>query len=150
MISRLDEDLSTLGQISKLSETLSFPHQVIQTNMVSVPFPSYLLNLIIVIFIIISWSFPSDSVPWWGHKRPAGIDTQGTVRETVPGLQHKLLAHKAGVYNSLSREQLCLWVHFSRRPFQLWACIWRGQEEVGSVHELALLLLLQLLWLTLL
>ncbi|KAM6933677.1 rho guanine nucleotide exchange factor 17 [Xenentodon cancila] len=27
MISRLDEDLSTLGQISKLSETLSFPHQ---------------------------------------------------------------------------------------------------------------------------
>uniref|UniRef100_A0A8C1IAT5 Rho guanine nucleotide exchange factor 17 n=1 Tax=Cyprinus carpio TaxID=7962 RepID=A0A8C1IAT5_CYPCA len=26
-ISRLDEDLSTLGQISKLSETLSFPHQ---------------------------------------------------------------------------------------------------------------------------
>ncbi|KAM3616415.1 uncharacterized protein V6R79_017599 [Siganus canaliculatus] len=27
-ISRLDEDLSTLGQISKLSETLSFPHQV--------------------------------------------------------------------------------------------------------------------------
>ncbi|CAG00915.1 unnamed protein product [Tetraodon nigroviridis] len=28
MISRLDEDLSTLGQISKLSETLSFPHQV--------------------------------------------------------------------------------------------------------------------------
>lgn len=29
MISRLDEDLSTLGQISKLSETLSFPHQVL-------------------------------------------------------------------------------------------------------------------------
>jgi len=29
-ISRLDEDLSTLGQISKLSETLSFPHQVCQ------------------------------------------------------------------------------------------------------------------------
>lgn len=28
MISRLDEDLSTLGQISKLSESLSFPHQV--------------------------------------------------------------------------------------------------------------------------
>ncbi|KAL0973470.1 hypothetical protein UPYG_G00204350 [Umbra pygmaea] len=27
MIGRLDEDLSTLGQISKLSETLSFPHQ---------------------------------------------------------------------------------------------------------------------------
>ncbi|MEQ2157283.1 hypothetical protein GOODEAATRI_000299 [Goodea atripinnis] len=27
MIARLDEDLSTLGQISKLSETLSFPHQ---------------------------------------------------------------------------------------------------------------------------
>lgn len=27
-ISRLDEDLSTLGQVSKLSETLSFPHQV--------------------------------------------------------------------------------------------------------------------------
>lgn len=27
MISRLDEDLSTLGQVSKLSETLSFPHQ---------------------------------------------------------------------------------------------------------------------------
>ncbi|XP_023206796.1 rho guanine nucleotide exchange factor 17 isoform X1 [Xiphophorus maculatus] len=27
MITRLDEDLSTLGQISKLSETLSFPHQ---------------------------------------------------------------------------------------------------------------------------
>ncbi|CAK6970374.1 rho guanine nucleotide exchange factor 17-like [Scomber scombrus] len=27
MISRLDEDLSTLGQISKLSETISFPHQ---------------------------------------------------------------------------------------------------------------------------
>ncbi|XP_054462758.1 LOW QUALITY PROTEIN: rho guanine nucleotide exchange factor 17-like [Anoplopoma fimbria] len=27
MISRLDEDLSTLGQISKMSETLSFPHQ---------------------------------------------------------------------------------------------------------------------------
>ncbi|KAG7226007.1 hypothetical protein INR49_018615, partial [Caranx melampygus] len=27
LISRLDEDLSTLGQISKLSETLSFPHQ---------------------------------------------------------------------------------------------------------------------------
>ncbi|XP_034723529.1 rho guanine nucleotide exchange factor 17-like isoform X1 [Etheostoma cragini] len=27
MISRLDEDLSTLGQMSKLSETLSFPHQ---------------------------------------------------------------------------------------------------------------------------
>ncbi|KAM7399391.1 hypothetical protein PAMP_018664 [Pampus punctatissimus] len=27
IISRLDEDLSTLGQISKLSETLSFPHQ---------------------------------------------------------------------------------------------------------------------------
>ncbi|NWS96453.1 ARHGH factor, partial [Mionectes macconnelli] len=26
-ISRLDEDLSTLGQVSKLSETLSFPHQ---------------------------------------------------------------------------------------------------------------------------
>ncbi|XP_042341947.1 rho guanine nucleotide exchange factor 17-like [Plectropomus leopardus] len=29
MISRLDEDLSTLGQISKLSETLSFPHQAL-------------------------------------------------------------------------------------------------------------------------
>lgn len=29
LISRLDEDLSTLGQISKLSETLSFPHQVL-------------------------------------------------------------------------------------------------------------------------
>lgn len=28
MISRLDEDLSTLGQISKLSESLGFPHQV--------------------------------------------------------------------------------------------------------------------------
>ncbi|KAI9522123.1 Rho guanine nucleotide exchange factor (GEF) 17, partial [Dissostichus eleginoides] len=27
MISRLDEDVSTLGQISKLSETLGFPHQ---------------------------------------------------------------------------------------------------------------------------
>lgn len=27
-ISRLDEDLNTLGQVSKLSETLSFPHQV--------------------------------------------------------------------------------------------------------------------------
>ncbi|KAG7479652.1 rho guanine nucleotide exchange factor 17 [Solea senegalensis] len=27
MISRLDEDLNTVGQISKLSETLSFPHQ---------------------------------------------------------------------------------------------------------------------------
>ena len=27
-ICRLDEDLSTLGQVSKLSETLSFPHQV--------------------------------------------------------------------------------------------------------------------------
>nr|XP_033804891.1 rho guanine nucleotide exchange factor 17 [Geotrypetes seraphini] len=27
MICRLDEDLSTMGQISKLSETLSFPHQ---------------------------------------------------------------------------------------------------------------------------
>ncbi|KAG7278675.1 hypothetical protein CRUP_014030, partial [Coryphaenoides rupestris] len=27
MIGRLDEDLNTLGQISKLSETLSFPHQ---------------------------------------------------------------------------------------------------------------------------
>ncbi|KAM6946001.1 rho guanine nucleotide exchange factor 17 [Aplochiton taeniatus] len=27
MIGRLDEDLSTLGQVSKLSETLSFPHQ---------------------------------------------------------------------------------------------------------------------------
>uniref|UniRef100_A0A8C2X3W0 Rho guanine nucleotide exchange factor 17 n=1 Tax=Cyclopterus lumpus TaxID=8103 RepID=A0A8C2X3W0_CYCLU len=40
MISRLDEDLSTLGQISKLSETLSFPHQsldeVIKDLMVSV------------------------------------------------------------------------------------------------------------------
>lgn len=32
MISRLDEDLSTLGQISKLSETLSFPHQVLWTK----------------------------------------------------------------------------------------------------------------------
>lgn len=31
IINRLDEDLSTLGQISKLSETLSFPHQVAQT-----------------------------------------------------------------------------------------------------------------------
>lgn len=29
MIGRLDEDLSTLGQISKLSETLSLPHQVL-------------------------------------------------------------------------------------------------------------------------
>ena len=29
MIGRLDEDLNTLGQISKLSETLSFPHQVL-------------------------------------------------------------------------------------------------------------------------
>ncbi|KAM3933913.1 rho guanine nucleotide exchange factor 17 isoform 2-T2 [Leptodactylus fuscus] len=28
-ISRLDEDLSTMGQISKLSETLSFPHQTL-------------------------------------------------------------------------------------------------------------------------
>lgn len=27
-ICRLDEDLSTLGQVSKLSESLSFPHQV--------------------------------------------------------------------------------------------------------------------------
>ncbi|XP_038829635.1 rho guanine nucleotide exchange factor 17-like [Salvelinus namaycush] len=40
MIGRLDEDLSTLGQISKLSETLSFPHQslddVIKDLMVSV------------------------------------------------------------------------------------------------------------------
>lgn len=27
-ISRLDEDLRTLGQMSKLSETLAFPHQV--------------------------------------------------------------------------------------------------------------------------
>lgn len=32
MINRLDEDLSTLGQISKLSETLSFPHQVAQSE----------------------------------------------------------------------------------------------------------------------
>lgn len=32
MITRLDEDLSTLGQISKLSETLSFPHQVRATS----------------------------------------------------------------------------------------------------------------------
>ncbi|XP_069545336.1 LOW QUALITY PROTEIN: rho guanine nucleotide exchange factor 17-like [Brachyistius frenatus] len=40
MISRLDEDVSSLGQISKLSETLSFPHQsldeVIKDLMVSV------------------------------------------------------------------------------------------------------------------
>uniref|UniRef100_A0AAZ3PDZ2 DH domain-containing protein n=1 Tax=Oncorhynchus tshawytscha TaxID=74940 RepID=A0AAZ3PDZ2_ONCTS len=40
MIGRLDEDLSTLGHISKLSETLSFPHQslddVIKDLMVSV------------------------------------------------------------------------------------------------------------------
>ncbi|XP_041850560.1 rho guanine nucleotide exchange factor 17-like [Melanotaenia boesemani] len=40
MISRLDEDLSTLGQISKLSETLSFPHmsldEVIKDLMASV------------------------------------------------------------------------------------------------------------------
>uniref|UniRef100_A0A8C5MBG0 Rho guanine nucleotide exchange factor 17 n=1 Tax=Leptobrachium leishanense TaxID=445787 RepID=A0A8C5MBG0_9ANUR len=39
-ISRLDEDLSTMGQISKLSETLSFPHQslddVIKDMMASV------------------------------------------------------------------------------------------------------------------
>lgn len=28
MITRLDEDLSTLGQLSKLSETVNFPHQV--------------------------------------------------------------------------------------------------------------------------
>lgn len=27
-ISRLDEDLTTLGQMSKLSESLGFPHQV--------------------------------------------------------------------------------------------------------------------------
>lgn len=27
-ISRLDEDLATLGQMSKLSESLGFPHQV--------------------------------------------------------------------------------------------------------------------------
>nr|DBA32424.1 TPA: hypothetical protein GDO54_000218 [Pyxicephalus adspersus] len=40
IISRLDEDLSTMGQISKLSETLSFPHQslddVIKDMMASV------------------------------------------------------------------------------------------------------------------
>lgn len=35
-IGRLDEDLSTLGQISKLSETLSFPHQVNQMFLISV------------------------------------------------------------------------------------------------------------------
>lgn len=37
MINRLDEDLSTLGQISKLSETLSFPHQVGQSRLTAPP-----------------------------------------------------------------------------------------------------------------
>lgn len=37
MINRLDEDLSTLGQISKLSETLSFPHTVGQSEQTAAP-----------------------------------------------------------------------------------------------------------------
>lgn len=37
IINRLDEDLSTLGQISKLSETLSFPRQVVQSERTAAP-----------------------------------------------------------------------------------------------------------------
>lgn len=37
IINRLDEDLSTLGQISKLSETLSFPHQVVPSERTAAP-----------------------------------------------------------------------------------------------------------------
>lgn len=41
-ISRLDEDLNTLGQVSKLSETLSFPHQVWAWQPCSCPLVGYI------------------------------------------------------------------------------------------------------------
>lgn len=43
-ISRLDEDLNTLGQVSKLSETLSFPHQVWGWQPWSCPLVGYFPN----------------------------------------------------------------------------------------------------------
>lgn len=110
MISRLDEDLSTLGQISKLSETLSFPHQV-PCGLLSYRLLFYeLLKRLMVFFFS---SFSSSSVPRRGHKGPDGVGAQGAVREAVSGLQHDLPHHEAGVHHGVRREQLRLRVHLA-------------------------------------
>lgn len=161
VISRLDEDLSTLGQISKLSETLSFPHQVLWTTThadnshmfycISSPLSSSicLLDSNKLLHILRNFSMSSVlscgktsnfsgrfhlSVPRWGNKGSDGVGAQGAVREAVSGLQHDLPAHKAGVYHSLRREQLRLRVRLARHPFQLWTGLWRSQEEARSVN----------------
>lgn len=52
MISRLEEDLSTMGQISKLSETLSFPHLVLDIYSLHVQLSPY-------------WSWAATFVSVW-------------------------------------------------------------------------------------
>lgn len=67
MISRLDEDLSTLGQISKLSETLSFPHQVLQTRKAApclwyIYITSYMIEVDLYHFFLLCISQSLDEV----------------------------------------------------------------------------------------
>lgn len=142
LISRLDEDLSTLGQISKLSETLSFPHQVPWRAAIPIPLliPKGILkkeNMYRWFYHPLSclYSFPSLSVSRWGDQRSDGVSAQGAVRETVCGLQYDLPAHKAGVHHSLSWEHLRLWIYLAWRTLQLWAGFRGSQEETRSLNK---------------
>lgn len=44
---------------------------------------------------------PSLLVPGRGAEGPGGVGAQGAVGEAVPGLQHDLPAHKAGVHHGV-------------------------------------------------